>query len=114
MARVAVLRRCTQTEKGRSRVRSRPLTWVELRGFEPLTPSMRTEHAGRQSARSEAFAHVRALLDKRLAASDRALPGLRGHRRSQFAPIDRAQTRWLWACGDVSCLITQQWRQTCR
>jgi len=24
---------------------NRPLTWVELRGFEPLTPSMRTQFA---------------------------------------------------------------------
>ena len=36
---------CTKINKGRSRVRNRPLTWVELRGFEPLTPSMRTRCA---------------------------------------------------------------------
>jgi hypothetical protein len=45
MARVAVLRCCTKTGKVRSRVRNRPLNWVELRGFEPLTPSMRTRCA---------------------------------------------------------------------
>src|SRR6266496_1307820 len=41
-SRVAVLSCCTETLKGRSRVRNRPLTWVELRvelrGSEPLTP----------------------------------------------------------------------------
>ena len=47
MARVAVLRCCTETRKGRSSVRNRPLAWVELRGFEPLTPSMRTRCATR-------------------------------------------------------------------
>jgi hypothetical protein len=45
MASVAVLSCCTETGKGRSRVRNQPLTWVELRGFEPLTPSMRTRCA---------------------------------------------------------------------
>ena len=45
MAGVAVLRCCTETRKGRSDDRNRPLTWVELRGFEPLTPSMRTRCA---------------------------------------------------------------------
>ena len=45
MASVAVLRCCTETGKGRSGNRNRPLTWVELRGFEPLTPSMRTRCA---------------------------------------------------------------------
>jgi len=48
MACVAVLRCCTETGKNRSGDRNRPLTWVELRGFEPLTLSMRTEHASRQ------------------------------------------------------------------
>jgi hypothetical protein len=42
MANVAVLRCCTETGKGRSGDRNRSLTCVELRGFEPLTPSMRT------------------------------------------------------------------------
>src|ERR1700761_6714389 len=28
--------------KGRPRTGNRPLSWVELRGFEPLTPSMRS------------------------------------------------------------------------
>ena len=45
MARVAVLSCCTETRKGRFHIRNRPLTWVELRGFEPLTPSMRTRCA---------------------------------------------------------------------
>jgi hypothetical protein len=45
MASAAVFRCCTETGKGRSRVRNQPLTWVELRGFEPLTPSMRTRCA---------------------------------------------------------------------
>ena len=45
MARVAVLSCCTEAGKGRSRVRNQPLTLVELRGFEPLTPSMRTRCA---------------------------------------------------------------------
>jgi hypothetical protein len=31
--------------RGRSRFRNRPLAWVELRGFEPLAPSMRTRCA---------------------------------------------------------------------
>jgi hypothetical protein len=67
MARVAVLRSCTETGKGRSRVRNRPLTWVELRGFEPLTPSMRTrcatglryspKTASQRSKRGDLFAH---------------------------------------------------------
>ena len=34
--------------------------WVELRGFEPLTPSMRTERAGEQNRCLEALLHVRA------------------------------------------------------
>jgi hypothetical protein len=32
-------------QKGQPRDCSWPLTWVELRGFEPLTPSMRTRCA---------------------------------------------------------------------
>jgi hypothetical protein len=31
--------------KGRLQDHNQPLTWVELRGFEPLTPSMRTRCA---------------------------------------------------------------------
>src|SRR6516165_6678861 len=31
-----------KTQKGRIRVRNQRLTWLELRGFEPPTPSMRT------------------------------------------------------------------------
>ena len=41
--------RCTSVlcgnKIGRLDDRNRPLTWVELRGFEPLTPSMRTRCA---------------------------------------------------------------------
>ncbi len=33
------------TEKGRFHIRNQPSTRVELRGFEPLTPSMRTRCA---------------------------------------------------------------------
>jgi hypothetical protein len=33
------------TQKGRLQDHNRPLAWVELRGFEPLTPSMRTRCA---------------------------------------------------------------------
>jgi hypothetical protein len=45
VARVAVLRCFTEIRKGRSGDWNRPLTRVELRGFEPLTPSMRTRCA---------------------------------------------------------------------
>jgi hypothetical protein len=41
MARVAVLWCCTDSKRVGSMFENRPLTWVELRGFEPLTPSMR-------------------------------------------------------------------------
>ena len=37
---VAAVCCCRKIEKGRSQDRNRPLTCVELRGFEPLTPSM--------------------------------------------------------------------------
>ena len=33
------------SQKGRLQDHNWPLTWVELRGFEPLTPSMRTRCA---------------------------------------------------------------------
>jgi hypothetical protein len=33
------------TQKGRLQDHNWPLSWVELRGFEPLTPSMRTRCA---------------------------------------------------------------------
>jgi hypothetical protein len=46
-------------EKGRFQERNRPLTWVELRGFEPLTPSMRTERTLMQSCCHGTFLHVR-------------------------------------------------------
>jgi len=49
MARVAALRSCTDSKSGPPRLRNWPLTLVELRGFEPLTPSMRT---GRSVARN--------------------------------------------------------------
>ncbi|GLZ04828.1 hypothetical protein Acsp03_22940 [Actinomadura sp. NBRC 104412] len=42
---VAVLRCCTGSKKAGSHTGDRPLSWVELRGFEPLTPSMRTRCA---------------------------------------------------------------------
>ena len=42
---VAAVCCCRKIRNGRSRERNRPLTWVELRGFEPLTPSMRTRCA---------------------------------------------------------------------
>src|ERR1700760_1709402 len=37
---VAAVCCCRKVRKGRSQDRNRPLTCVELRGFEPLTPSM--------------------------------------------------------------------------
>src|SRR5947208_16167470 len=37
---VAAVCCCHKIKKGRSQDRNRPLTCVELRGFEPLTPSM--------------------------------------------------------------------------
>jgi hypothetical protein len=42
---VAAVCSCRKIKKGRLLVDNRPLTWVELRGFEPLTPSMRTRCA---------------------------------------------------------------------
>ena len=36
------------------------LVWVELRGFEPLTPSMRTERSGLQYRCLTTLPHVRA------------------------------------------------------
>ena len=45
MARVAVLSCCTEGKRAGSVFENQPLTWVELRGFEPLTPSMRTRCA---------------------------------------------------------------------
>jgi hypothetical protein len=47
---VAAVCCCRKIKKGRSLDRNRPLTCVELRGFEPLTPSMRTEHTKAQGA----------------------------------------------------------------
>ena len=46
--------------------------YVELRGFEPLTPSMRTEYAGRQGPCYAAFLQVREVWPGTLTASDRA------------------------------------------
>jgi hypothetical protein len=37
------------------------LVWVELRGFEPLTPSMRTQGATGQTAQVTVFAQVSGL-----------------------------------------------------
>lgn len=45
LAPVAVPSCCTGTKKAASDLQKRPLTWVEMRGFEPLTPSMRTKCA---------------------------------------------------------------------
>ena len=42
---VAAVYCCQKIKRGRFQDRNRPLTWVELRGFEPLTPSMRTRCA---------------------------------------------------------------------
>jgi hypothetical protein len=46
-------------EHGPHRNVTRPPGLVELRGLEPLTPSMRTEPAGRQGHCPAAFLHVR-------------------------------------------------------
>ncbi len=45
LAPAAVPNCCTGTKKAASDLQKRPLTWVEMRGFEPLTPSMRTKCA---------------------------------------------------------------------
>ena len=42
---VAAVCCCRKIKKAGSLTVNRPLTWVELRGFEPLTPSMRTRCA---------------------------------------------------------------------
>ena len=42
---VAAVCCCYKSRRGRFQDRNRPVTWVELRGFEPLTPSMRTRCA---------------------------------------------------------------------
>jgi hypothetical protein len=47
------------SQKGRLQDHNWPLTRVELRGFEPLTPSMRTERSTRQSSCHTTFQHVR-------------------------------------------------------
>src|SRR6516165_1659176 len=44
---VAAVCCCRKVNMDRFLVRNRPVTWVELRGFEPLTPSMRTRCATR-------------------------------------------------------------------
>ena len=44
---------------------------VELRGFEPLTPSMRTERSGQQNRCSWALPHVRAFEAAAITASGR-------------------------------------------
>jgi hypothetical protein len=45
--------------------------YVELRGFEPLTPSMRTEYSGKQTCWLRAFLHVKALSTATITAPDR-------------------------------------------
>jgi hypothetical protein len=45
---------------------------VELRGFEPLTPSMRTERTTRQSGCCGTFPHVSGVQPGMVTASDRA------------------------------------------
>src|SRR6266702_5467246 len=45
--------------------------WVELRGFEPLTPSMRTERAAQQSPSCPTLPQVSGRFPARITASDR-------------------------------------------
>jgi hypothetical protein len=45
--------------------------WVELRGFEPLTPSMRTECAGEQNRCLMTLLQVRAIQTATITAPDR-------------------------------------------
>jgi hypothetical protein len=45
--------------------------WVELRGFEPLTPSMRTERLTRQTCSSETYPQLRCPIRPLLTAPDR-------------------------------------------
>jgi hypothetical protein len=55
-------------------VRTGHLAWknsVELRGFEPLTPSMRTQRAHRQSRCCATFLHVSDVEPGTVTASDR-------------------------------------------
>jgi hypothetical protein len=59
---------------------------MELRGFEPLTPSMRTESTGEQEPWSRTFPHVRCVAATALTPSDRVCPQPRAARRSQSAP----------------------------
>jgi hypothetical protein len=44
--------------------------WVELRGFVPLTPSMRTERAISQTGQVIAFAQLRDLRKETITASE--------------------------------------------
>ena len=46
--------------------------WVELRGFEPPTPSMRTERATGRMGQATAFAEVSGLLKDTITASEAA------------------------------------------
>jgi hypothetical protein len=46
--------------------------WVELRGFEPLTPSMRTQCSTGQTRKVAAFAQVSDLNKDTITASDTA------------------------------------------
>ena len=56
---------------------------VELRGFEPLTPSMRTERATWQSCCRGTFLHVRGIQPRH---GDPFSPRLTASRRSHSAP----------------------------
>ena len=65
---------CTQTDKSPPQDRYRRLTCenVELRGFEPLTPSMRTQRTTGQTAKVTAFAQVSDLRAVTITAYDAA------------------------------------------
>jgi hypothetical protein len=68
---VAAVCSCRKIKKGRLLVDNRPLTWVELRGFEPLTPSMRTARPAAQRLWWRAFGQVNSPLAGTAAAFDR-------------------------------------------
>jgi hypothetical protein len=51
-----------RSERGQLLVmRSSPVTWVGVAGFEPAASSSRTEHSARQVSWSAAFRHVRGI-----------------------------------------------------
>ena len=96
MASVAVLRCCTETGKDRSGNRNRPLTWVELRGFEPLTPSMRTRCATglRYSPKGTAVSVANlAARSRRRQAPHRGSPGWAGRQ----SPTARTSASAYWS-----------------